>query len=579
MNRRSNRGLSASAWAAIIVIIIIIIGVGAWAATRHHKAPAATATTTPAKTTSSPATSTTTSPSPIATTTSPPITTTKTTTTTSTTTSTTTGFVTQKLVIGTTDKVTDIDPSNAYDFFTWEVLNNIMEGLVKYEPGTDKIVPAIAINWTVKDGGKVWIFHLRHDVKFCDGTPLTAQDVVRSIKRVMKIKGDPSWLVTYFVDDVKALDNYTVEFILKKPVGYFLALLATPPYFPVSPKYPFDKIVSDATWGGAGPYCIKQFVRDQYLILEANPYYYGPKPKTKTIVIRFFKDANSLLLALKSHEVDIAWRTLRPEDYIALQKDSRFNVIEIPGSFIRYLVVNVKMPPTNNKLVRQAIAAAINRTELAQVVFSGTMEPLYSLVPKGLWSHIDVFKKYGDGNIALAKKLLKEAGYDETHKLHIVLWYTPTHYGDTEADLAQLIAQQLERTGVIEVTIKSSEWATYVDQMRKGQMMVALLGWYPDYIDPDDFLTPFLDSSANAWTGTGYANATVNKLLAEAAVATNIQERTKLYEQVQQILAEDCPFIPLLQGKLYIVTWKGVSGVKIGPTMLLPYYTLYKTSS
>jgi peptide/nickel transport system substrate-binding protein len=364
--------------------------------------------------------------------------------------------------------------------------------------------------------------------------------------------------------------------VLKKPVGYFLALLATPPYFPVSPKYPFNKIVSDATWGGAGPYCIKEFVRDQYLILEANPYYYGPKPKTKIIVIRFYKDASTLKLALENHEIDIAWRTLRPEDYIALQKDKRFNVIEIPGSFIRYLVVNVKMPPTNNKLVRQAIAAAINRTELAQVVFSGTMEPLYSLVPKGLWSHVDVFKRYGDGNIQLARKLLREAGYSETHKVHIVLWYTPTHYGDTEADLAQLIAQQLERTGMIEVTIRSSEWATYVDQMRKGQMMVALLGWYPDYIDPDDYTTPFLDSRANSWTGSGYNNTQLNSLLDQASTSTDINTRTQLYKQVQNILADDVPVIPLIQGKLFIAYKSNVKGVVLDPVMLLRYYLIYK---
>jgi len=562
--------------ASIVVIVVIIVGVAAYVATRGPKP--ATTTTSPAATTPPAATTTpaagATTPSP--TTAPPPATTTPPATATTTTVP---AFVTKEIRIGTTDKVTDLDPSNAYDFFTWEVLTNIMDGLVKYKPGTDQLVPAVAESWEVKEGGKVWVFHLRKDVKFCDGTPLTAKDVVRSIKRVMKINGDPAWLVTYFVEDVKALDDYTVEFILKKPVGYFLALVATPPYFPVHPNYPPDKIVSDATWGGAGPYCIKEFKRDEYLILEANPYYYGEKPKTERIVIRFYKDASTLRLALESHEIDIAWRTLRPEDYMDLQKDPRFKVIEIPGSFIRYLVVNVKMEPTNNKLVRQAIAAAINRPELADVVFSGTMEPLYSLVPKGLWSHVDVFKKkWGDGNIDLAKKLLKQAGFDEKHKLKIELWYTPTHYGDTEADLAQLIKEQLERTGVIEVEIKSSEWATYVDQLRKGQMMVSLLGWYPDYLDPDDFLTPFLHSEANSWTGTGYANPEVDKLLEQAATAPTQEERAKLYMKVQELLAEDCPFIPILQGKLYVVVWKDVAGVEIGPSMLFPYYTLYKTS-
>ncbi|NPA05464.1 MAG: peptide ABC transporter substrate-binding protein [Crenarchaeota archaeon] len=560
-------GKSTPIIALIVGIIIgIIIGYGAGLAAIPHKAAAPT-TITITKTATVTQTYTATKTAPATATQSPTATATK-----------TAGFLTQKLVIGVTDKVTDLDPASAYDFFTWEVLTNIMDGLVKYKPGTDEIVPALAKSWEVKDNGKVWIFHLRTDAKFCDGTPVTAYDVVRSIKRVMRLKGDPSWLVTYFVKDVKALDKYTVEFILKRPVGFFLAVLATPPYFPVSPKYPNDKIVSDATWGGAGPYCIKEWRRDEILILQANPYYYGPKPKTKTIIIRFYRDASALRVALESGEIDIAWRTLRPTDYVDLAKNPNFRVIGVPGTFIRYIVVNVKMDPTKNRLVREAIAAAINRPELAKVVFMGTMQPLYSLVPAGMWSHIDAFKIYGDGNIALAQKLLKEAGYSKQHKLKLVLWYTPSHYGDTEADLAQMIKVQLERTGMIQVEIKSLEWASYVKQLRQGTMMLALLGWYPDYIDPDDFLTPFLHSGANKWTGTGYSNPKVDKLLDEAAVLTNKAERAKLYEEVQKILAHDIPFIPLLQGKLFVVVRKDVRGVKIGPPMLMPYYTLYKAS-
>ena len=483
------------------------------------------------------------------------------------------------VVIGTTDKLTELDPANAYDFFTWEVLTNTLDTLVRYKPGTDQLVPALAESWEVKDNGTVWIFHLRRDARFCDGTPVTAKDVVRSIERVMKINGDPAWLVTSFVKEVKALDDYTVEFVLKKPVGFFLALLATPPYAVVSPKYPMDKVVADATWGGPGPYCIKELRRDQYLVLEKNPYYYG-EVKTPRIVIKFYKDATTLRLALERGEIDVAWRTLNPSDYKQLEKNPNYKVIEVPGSFIRYIVVNVKMDPTSNVLVRRAIAAAINREQLAQVVFMGTMEPLYSLVPKGLWSHIDVFKEmYGDGNIELAKKLLEQAGYSPQHKAHLVLWYTPSHYGSTEANLAQMIKQQLEATGLVTVELRSSEWATYVQQLRQGQMMLALLGWYPDYIDPDDFLTPFLHSGANKWTGSGYSNPKLDKLLDEAQSIPDRAKRAEIYREVQRILAEDVPVIPLLQGKLYVVTAKNVGGVEVGPSMLLPYYTLYKTTS
>ncbi|MFA4640257.1 ABC transporter substrate-binding protein [Pyrococcus kukulkanii] len=482
-----------------------------------------------------------------------------------------------QIVIGVTDKVTDLDPANAYDFYTWEVLNNIMEGLVKYKPGTLEIEPAIAERWEVNEDSTVWTFYLRKDVKFADGTPLTAKDVVRSIKRVMKINGDPAWLVTDFVKDVVAKDDYTVVFYLKQPTSYFLALLTTPPYFPVHPNYSDTQIESDATYGGAGPYRIVKWVRDEELVLEANPYYYGEKPKTKRIVIKFYRDASTMRLALQNGEIDIAWRTLRPSDIKSLKQSGNFNVIEVPGGFIRYICLNTKVDPTKNVKVRQALAAAIDRKEIAEKVFMGTVEPLYSLIPNGMWSHIDAFKeKYGDANIELSKKLLQEAGYSESNPLQITLWYTPTHYGDTEADLAQILKEQWERTGIIKVDIKSAEWGTYVDYARKGQMQVYLLGWYPDYLDPDDYTTPFLKSSANSWAGTGYANPTVDELLTKAQRLTDQNERAKLYEEVQRILAEDVPYIPLVQGKLYLVTQKNVKGVIIGPDMIFRYSTLYK---
>ncbi len=485
------------------------------------------------------------------------------------------------ITIGVTDKVTDLDPSNAYDFFTWEVLTNVMEGLVKYKPGTDELIPGIAERWEVSSDGSTWTFYLKKNVSFCDGKPVKAQDVVRSIKRVMTINGDPAWLVTEFVEDVVAVDDYTVKFILKTPASYFLAVAATPPYFPVHPSYPQEQIVSDAVWGGAGAYCIKEFKRDEYMVLEANPYYHGEKPLTKRITVKFYRDATALRLALETGEVDVAWRTLRPQDYVDLSKNPNFVVKSIPGSFIRYIIVNTKMEPVNNVLVRKAIAAAINRAELAEKVFFNTMTPLYSLIPAGMWSHIEAFKEaYGPGpNLTLARSLLSQAGYSENNKLVIELWYTPTHYGDTEADVATLIKNQLEATGMIKVEIKSAEWATYVDNARNARMMLSLFGWYPDYIDPDDFTSPFLMSTANKWTGSQYANPTVDDLLRQAMIKVDQSERAKLYEQVQRILADEAPFIPLLQGNLMIVHAKNVHGIEVGPPMLLPYSTIYKVVS
>ena len=478
------------------------------------------------------------------------------------------------VVIGTTDKITELDPATSYDFFTWEVLSNVMAGLVKYDPETGEIVGDIAETWTVEEGGKKWIFKLRTDAAFPDGTPCTAKDFVRSIKRVMSIKGDPSWLVTEFVENVEAPDDYTVVITLKKPVSFFLSVLATPPYFIVHPDYPENEAAPDATYGGCGPYKIVDFKRDEYIILEPNPNYHGEKPKNDRVIIRFYKNSEALRIALENGEIDVAWRTLNPDDIEAL-KGKGFNVIEVPGNFIRYIVVKVDQPPLDSKKIRQALAAAIDREEIAEKVFRGTVEPLYSMVPSTLWSHVPVFKeKYGDGNLELAIKLLREAGITEDNKLKVVLWYTPTHYGDTEAALAALIKEQWERTGLIEVELKSAEWGTYVDLLSQGKMMLNLLGWYPDYLDPDNFLTPFLLSTANTWTGTGYANPRVDQLLNEAQIELDKATRERYYRMVQEILADEVPYIPLIQGKLFVVTSEKVVSIQVSPLQFLIYSSI-----
>ena len=478
------------------------------------------------------------------------------------------------VVIGTTDKITELDPATSYDFFTWEVLSNVMAGLVKYDPETGRIVGDLAESWGVSEDGLVWTFKLKSNAAFPDGTPCTAFDFVRSINRVMTIQGDPSWLVTEFVESVEAPDEYTVVIRLKKPVSFFLAVLATPPYFIVHPNYPDDKAEPDATYGGCGPYRIVEFKRDEYIILEPNPYYPGEKPKNDRVIIRFYKNSEALRAALEAGEIDVAWRTLNPEDIESLRQKG-FNVIEVPGNFIRYIVVKVDQPPLDNKKIRQALAAAIDRNEIAERVFKGTVEPLYSMVPSTLWSHEPVFKSmYGDGNIELAVKLLREVGISEANKLRVVLWYTPTHYGDTEAALAAVIKEQWERTGLIEVELRSAEWGTYVDLLSQGKMMLSLLGWYPDYLDPDNFLTPFLLSTANKWTGTGYVNPEVDRLLQEAQAVTDEATRERLYREVQRILAEDVPYIPLVQGKLFVVVSDRVVNLEVSPLQFLIYSSI-----
>ncbi|MEM3952797.1 MAG: ABC transporter substrate-binding protein, partial [Nitrososphaerota archaeon] len=160
------------------------------------------------------------------------------------------------------------------------------------------------------------------------------------------------------------------------------------------------------------------------------------------------------------------------------------------------------------------------------------------------------------------------------NKLKIELWYTPTHYGDTEVDVAMLIKEAWEGTGIIEVELKSAEWTTYLDYTRKGLLGASLYGWYPDYIDPDDYTSPWVNTS---WTGYAYSNPRLMDILREARTKPTIEERTRLYEQAQDIWAEDAAIVPLFQGKLTIATKEGIEGVILDPVMLFRYWLIYKT--
>jgi peptide/nickel transport system substrate-binding protein len=458
------------------------------------------------------------------------------------------------------------------------VFNNIGEGLMKYKPGTSELEFGIATNYTVSEDGLEYTFTLRDGMKFTDGESLDAAAVKWSIERVMTIDGPPAWLVSAFVDSVEVVDTYTVRFTLKAPVSYFPALVATVPYFPVSSKsFPASE-TAEPTVGHYGPYKIKKWTRDVELILEANPDYLGIAPKSDTFIVKFFKDAATMRMAVETGEIDIAWKTLRPMDVVDLKKIGVLTIQEVPGPYIRYIVCRCHMAPWNNTLLRQAVAAAIDRDRICTEAYLGTVEPLYSMVPMGMWSHIDAFEeKYGVRNLTLARELLTEAGYSEANKFAFDLWYTPTHYGDPEVYVASIIKESLEETGMMEVTLKSAEWATYASvYIPEATMPIFLLGWYPDYIDPDDYLTPFLHSEWSSSNGVYYNNTQMDAYLNDAMVEVNITRRTELYEDAQRLMAEEAPVIPLFQGILNAAFWPNVRGVILDPPMMLRYYLIYK---
>lgn len=484
------------------------------------------------------------------------------------------------LIVGTTDKIISLDPAQAYDYLSCNIIQNVMDGLLRYKPGTTELEPALAESYTVSEDGLVYTFNIRQGVKFHDGSPLNATVVKWSLDRAMSMGGDPAFLLTEIVNKTEVTSEYQLKIYLKYPFSAFPSILAFTVAYPVTPtKYNTTDFMTDNIVG-TGPFKLVEFVRDQRIVLERYDDYWDPDllPKVRRVIIQFYSTATALKQALDAGEIDLAYRTLTPEDtasYVGTN-GTNFYIAEGPSPAIRYLVINVKRAGVDNVKVRQAIACAVNRTSITEDVFLGQAEELYSMVPKGMWSHEDVFLDYwGNANVSGAVALLQEAGYNETNKLELDLWYTPTHYGPTEEDVALKLEEALEATGLIDVTVRSAEWADYRQNWINGVMDVFLLGWYPDYLDPDDYLFPFLNSAGAESLGSFYNDSTMDQLLENARVTSNVTERTEWYHEVQQKLAADVPYVPLWQAKQYAVYKKGLLGVILDATQIFRYYTIY----
>ena len=482
----------------------------------------------------------------------------------------------ESLIIGTTDKVTVLDPADSYDFHTWEIHHNTMDTLLHYIPGTTELEPGLATGYDVSDDGLEYTFTLVEGASFPDGTPFNAEAVKWSIDRVIRLEGDPNWLVSSFVASVDVVDEYTVKFTLLAPVSYFPLLVATQPYSPVSPNcYSEDQFDADSLCGGLGPYTITSWERDVEMVLEAYDGYPGTPAKTPKIIVKYYADSTTLRLAVESGEIDIATKTLNPTDYADLEAAGVLQVIEGPGAYIRYICFNVTTPPFDQAEVRQAIEYAIDRDAVVSIAYQGTHQALYSMVPMGMWSHIDAFP---ERDLAQAQALLEGAGYSEDNKLVMDLWWTPTHYGPTEADVATILKDNLEETGLIEVNLQNTEWATYKEYQNAGSMPVFLLGWYPDYLDPDNYTWSWGHSSASDDMGIFYSNPEMDALLeqAQTMVPVDSDERKAVYEEAQRLWVQDPPTIPFSQGSLLVVAQPGVEGIVLDPNMLFHYFLLSK---
>jgi peptide/nickel transport system substrate-binding protein len=506
------------------------------------------------------------------------------------------------LVMGTTDSVEScLDPARAYDYFGWEIIQSLGSGLVDYRPGAtgsaDDIIPALATSWSVSTDGLVWTFNLRQGVKYDDGTEFNATHVKYTFDRGIGIADpDGAWVgIGYggeggIIKNVTVVDKYTVRFNLNIPFAAFLSLTACQAAFIVDPaNAPISQVIVYTEGNprasnpmGLGPYTLKNWTRiagkDNEIDLQANPNYWNASaglPKTKNIIIKMYSDATQLALAITSKQVDIAFRQLAATDINSMKNDATLHVWEGTGAFIQYLVLQEKYAPFNVTAIRQAVGAAVNRTTLVQTVFLGQAQNLYSMIPIGMFGHTDAFLNLGDPNYTRTRELLAPLGYNESNKLTFKLWYeTGGHYPQS-AQQAQVLKSSLEASGVITANLDGLDWPAYRTARQNEAMEAFIMGWYPDYIDPDDYIYPFVHSSGGSWLHYNYNSSAMDNIVLWARGNTTTTARTSLYSQAQNLMVTDAPLIPLYQGGAYAVTTPKVKGIYLDITQNWRHWLVY----
>mgnify|MGYP006247957631 FL=1 len=325
------------------------------------------------------------------------------------------------------------------------------------------------------------------------------------------------------------------------------------------------------------------------LRLDAFENYWGEKAKNQGIDIQIFSSSANLFNAFKTGAIDIAYFSLDTDQITNLEAEAArqgWQVIAIDGKTVNYMVLNLNLEPLNNKAVRQALASIIDRKLLNERVLQGKGEPVYSLIPKEFDGYKPVFKEnYGDGNFEKAKELLKEAGYSRNSPAKIEIWYAAnsTKRQLTASTLKASVEQKLE--GLMELELKSVEAATAFQNLDKGVYQTFILDWYGDFIDADNYIQPFLECTkgskekgceegASQFQGSFYYSDRINKLIQQQRQEQNPEKRQAIFREIQELLGEDVPFIPLWLDKDYVFSQKDISGVSLEPTQQFPFWTI-----
>lgn len=508
----------------------------------------------------------------------------------------------ERIVLGTTSKIRTLDPADANEFFASNVFYNSLERLYTYKEGTNELIPQLAADMPkLSADGLTYTIPIKTGIKYHDRTNFNAYTMKFSLDRFIKAKGSPAFILGDIIDKIETPSDAEIVFKLKQPLQFFPKFLAFTGASAISPnvyKHLIDKKTGKVQFladklVGTGPYQVTQYVEGSYLRLDAFPDYWGRNPVNKGIDIQFFSSNSNLLNAFKTGAVDVAFQTLTPTQVRNIEANAQENgwtIASAKGATILYMVVNTQQAPLNDVRVRQALAAAIDRPLLGERIFFNQRTPLYSLIPSSFDESKPVFEqRYGQSNPQLARKLLEEAGYSDDKPAQITIWYPPRYGGNGDIIASTLRASIQKNMGkILQIKTERVENTVGYAFIDRGVYPTYLLDWIPDILDPDNYIKTFLEcekaegdrcvEGSSQYQGSFYNNPKMNELITAQRQERDATKRSQILQQIQEILAQDVPFIPLWQNKQYAFAQTGVKGVAIEPNQQLTYWNITKQS-
>lgn len=463
------------------------------------------------------------------------------------------------LVIGREGDAISLDPSVTTDSESFQITSNVLETLVKYSPSGTELEPGLAEDWTISEDGLKWIFKIRKNVEFHDGSELNAEVVAFNFDRWMNQESPyHTGKFTYWdqnfegeksiVRSVTPLSDYTLEVILNEPYAPFINALSMPA-FAISSSDAILKYNENLKLHpvGTGPFAFESWEKDQAIILKRFDKYWGDKAKVNQVIFKVIGEDEDAVSLLESGEVHIIDH-LSSEEAEALSMDSEHNVVYKPFFNIGYMVINNSMPPFDNLEVRQAIAHLVDKEKMANSVLNSMSRPAQSFLPPLLFGYHEGIESESF-DLEKAKALLASAGYESGFETTLWVMDSKRDYLTNPMEIAEYLKGQLSLAG-INVEIRVFEWDEYLDRIQEGKHGIALAGWNGDIVDPDNFLYTFFSSNKDiedvGFNYSFYKNGQVDGLLNKARRVSDLEFRNSLYREVQEIIHSQVPAIPLM---------------------------------